>query len=505
VKATRAICEPETRSANTCKYSAATISLCEACKVTRSVGYRYGALVCACCSSFFSQCYEYEYTEMRCQKGDERCDVMGKNRASCRRCRLVRCLRIGMRPLNSRILQHALAFVRRLDEAELYSKKSVNEADGDDNGDIRAIKTLTPQHDNRNENSSDSDIKLSSETSEMDENESDDNDIDEDDYSNCNDYYYDGGGDGDEDGNSEYNSEACCSPPQLQIDESKIAGESTTTSTATTSTTTSCLAIMPQQATLVGSSSRIYLNEIKREPYDSASVIAMNRLVSSTATIMPRTSLPAHSAHKERQKKNLFPNDERNGNSRVSLPMKKLRSKAPKKLPNGGKCTVCNEFKLKIGYHYGQVFSCEECRCFFRWCCIKQSSYSDLRCSKGAERCDSSAANKRLSCRKCRLNKCIDLGMRPVNMQQLNYIREYMKDLVNARRIARKNLEIETASIDDVQILEDTNSIINSVNNNNNKKRQNRNYSMNLNVSSTSPSQISVMNCRVALEDYCFR
>lgn len=86
-------------------------------------------------------------------------------------------------------------------------------------------------------------------------------------------------------------------------------------------------------------------------------------------------------------------------------PKREKRKKGPApKLDGNELCQVCSD--KASGYHYG-VLSCEGCKGFFRRAVIKKSS--TLVC-KNDGNCQMDSYTRR-KCPKCRLDKCIKLGM----------------------------------------------------------------------------------------------
>jgi hypothetical protein len=78
---------------------------------------------------------------------------------------------------------------------------------------------------------------------------------------------------------------------------------------------------------------------------------------------------------------------------------------------NDGKCQVC-KLVSHNGYRCGARV-CISCAAFYRRLCVKDSNYiRRLRCVGGRNRCDL-AKQKRNMCRRCRMWKCLELGMQP--------------------------------------------------------------------------------------------
>ncbi|MFH4980708.1 hypothetical protein AB6A40_007417 [Gnathostoma spinigerum] len=86
-------------------------------------------------------------------------------------------------------------------------------------------------------------------------------------------------------------------------------------------------------------------------------------------------------------------------------------------------CQVCNE--VARGYHFG-AFTCEGCKSFFGRTCKPMKSNGErkgngtmtspiarvnLHCKNGGK-CNVQGRN-RTSCKFCRFNKCIEVGMAP--------------------------------------------------------------------------------------------
>ena len=61
-------------------------------------GTRYGVFVCEGCKEFFRrQKHSLQHKTMVCVNGDNMCQITVANRTHCRKCRLNRCLALGMK------------------------------------------------------------------------------------------------------------------------------------------------------------------------------------------------------------------------------------------------------------------------------------------------------------------------------------------------------------------------------------------------------------------------
>ncbi|KAK5972821.1 hypothetical protein GCK32_015047, partial [Trichostrongylus colubriformis] len=74
-------------------------------------------------------------------------------------------------------------------------------------------------------------------------------------------------------------------------------------------------------------------------------------------------------------------------------------------------CAVCGD--SASGYHY-EVPSCNGCKTFFRRTVLSQRKYE---CDKGGRCFASSPKDRRCSCRACRFNQCVKVGMNPLAIQ----------------------------------------------------------------------------------------
>jgi hypothetical protein len=90
--------------------------VCQVCEANKAKGYRYGCLNCDNCKSFFRYCCLVKFNKIECVDGKERCDLTKKKGGVCRKCRLIKCFRVGMRPVDKEHLKFALKFVGGLKE-----------------------------------------------------------------------------------------------------------------------------------------------------------------------------------------------------------------------------------------------------------------------------------------------------------------------------------------------------------------------------------------------------
>jgi hypothetical protein len=98
-------------------------SLCQVCRMDTPIGYRYGAYTCASCLAFFQRSFDKAFfSRYKCINGNERCDISGSNRISCRKCRLNKCLNVGMLPTKQSMLNKVLQY---LSGSKLSSRKLV--------------------------------------------------------------------------------------------------------------------------------------------------------------------------------------------------------------------------------------------------------------------------------------------------------------------------------------------------------------------------------------------
>jgi hypothetical protein len=89
-------------------------ALCQVCHMDTPIGLRYGAYTCASCLAFFQRSLHRNYcNRYKCAKGNELCDINGSNRINCRKCRLNKCLEVGMRPTNQKMLSKARQYLNQ--------------------------------------------------------------------------------------------------------------------------------------------------------------------------------------------------------------------------------------------------------------------------------------------------------------------------------------------------------------------------------------------------------
>jgi len=109
-------------------------------------------------------------------------------------------------------------------------------------------------------------------------------------------------------------------------------------------------------------------------------------------------------------------------------------------------CGVCGSPATDV-QHYGAT-ACYSCRAFFRRCIGSGKEYSN--CSRKTDRCVVDAVN-RTNCKKCRLQKCLKVGMKP---EKVDHIRRKAKfDKVGGNgKIAEKIKQVEeVATFHDVE------------------------------------------------------
>ncbi|KAF8385951.1 hypothetical protein PRIPAC_75093, partial [Pristionchus pacificus] len=97
----------------------------------------------------------------------------------------------------------------------------------------------------------------------------------------------------------------------------------------------------------------------------------------------------------------------------IPIPMPLHSLPTPSKRANGcpEQCRVCGE--QATGYHYDAI-SCNGCKTFFRRSVMDKREYV----CKNEGRClELLPKEKRLSCRSCRFESCVDAGMNPLTFQ----------------------------------------------------------------------------------------
>ncbi|CAI4229797.1 unnamed protein product [Auanema sp. JU1783] len=100
-------------------------------------------------------------------------------------------------------------------------------------------------------------------------------------------------------------------------------------------------------------------------------------------------------------------------------------------------CSVCGG--KATGYHY-EVPSCNGCKTFFRRTVLSQKKYS---CQKGGKCFEIPPIEKRCSCKACRFQKCVEVGMNALAIQLTNT----NNDLVVELSKKRKPIEEEKSEI----------------------------------------------------------
>ena len=80
------------------KYSPRPLTMvCGVCGAPAPQVIHHGSLACYSCRAFFRRCVEEKKTYTLCVRGDDDCLVDKVNRTNCKKCRLARCFKIGMK------------------------------------------------------------------------------------------------------------------------------------------------------------------------------------------------------------------------------------------------------------------------------------------------------------------------------------------------------------------------------------------------------------------------
>ncbi|PIC27964.1 hypothetical protein B9Z55_020044 [Caenorhabditis nigoni] len=88
-----------------------------------------------------------------------------------------------------------------------------------------------------------------------------------------------------------------------------------------------------------------------------------------------------------------------------------LSSNSGTNTPDTGKCQIC--FQPAHGKHFG-VESCRACAAFYRRVFVTHKQH--FKCREGNKKCAPDVYG-RWSCKRCRTQRCFDLGMKPDNIQ----------------------------------------------------------------------------------------
>ncbi len=76
-------------------YSHQHFKICEVCEAENGTGNHYGAFTCNSCRDFFKRAISIKF-QLQCLF-DENCSIIKENRLKCRRCRLIKCFKVGMK------------------------------------------------------------------------------------------------------------------------------------------------------------------------------------------------------------------------------------------------------------------------------------------------------------------------------------------------------------------------------------------------------------------------
>ncbi|KAK6759321.1 hypothetical protein RB195_021112 [Necator americanus] len=95
-------------------------------------------------------------------------------------------------------------------------------------------------------------------------------------------------------------------------------------------------------------------------------------------------------------------------------------------------CAVCGD--SASGYHY-EVPSCNGCKTFFRRTVLAQRKYE---CKKGGNCFSSLPKDRRCSCRACRFQQCVAVGMNPLAIQLVGNAKDnqLLQEIINKRKYA---------------------------------------------------------------------
>ena len=76
-------------------YGHNSFKICEVCEAENGTGNHYGAFTCNSCRDFFKRAISIKF-QLQCLF-DENCSIIKENRLKCRRCRLIKCFKVGMK------------------------------------------------------------------------------------------------------------------------------------------------------------------------------------------------------------------------------------------------------------------------------------------------------------------------------------------------------------------------------------------------------------------------
>jgi hypothetical protein len=82
---------------------------CRVCENSNAICYNYGALTCHTCRIFFLTWNKRRFKNIVCCDEQEECDIVEQMRRTgrmCTKCRLSKCLRVGMRPFDRTLASH---------------------------------------------------------------------------------------------------------------------------------------------------------------------------------------------------------------------------------------------------------------------------------------------------------------------------------------------------------------------------------------------------------------
>jgi hypothetical protein len=153
-------------------------------------------------------------------------------------------------------------------------------------------------------------------------------------------------------------------------------------------------------------------------------------------------------------------------------------------------CEACGRNAEKMGFNYSRnTLTCDSCRVLFRVVSKKKpEALCRLKCSRGS----SNSCDFDRTCQKCRFDRMLNLGLRPLNKQRLKYVCEYMKWLKN--RFNATRTEIKETSLNESSSYEsqsESDSMKESITNDNNY----------IKLESSFDKTVKVTNCKVLLKD----
>lgn len=76
-------------------YNHSHFKICEVCEAENGTGNHYGAFTCNSCRDFFKRAISIKF-QLQCLF-EENCSIIKENRLKCRRCRLIKCFKVGMK------------------------------------------------------------------------------------------------------------------------------------------------------------------------------------------------------------------------------------------------------------------------------------------------------------------------------------------------------------------------------------------------------------------------